>query len=130
PEEKRSKGGMLATVQTFGILLKDRTFMGIALTQAFISMCMFAYIAGSPDRKSTRLNSSHVSISYAVFCLKKKNSFYFLALLDYEYTCLLVMIISVFAFYKLYTSYVYNLCLFCSSLLLFHFIMLLIACSI
>src|SRR5690349_22889726 len=26
-----------------------------------------------PDRKSTRLNSSHVEISYAVFCLKKKN---------------------------------------------------------
>src|SRR5437870_8634840 len=28
---------------------------------------------GSEDRKSTRLNSSHVAISYAVFCLKKKN---------------------------------------------------------
>src|SRR5207253_3528087 len=27
----------------------------------------------SLDRKSTRLNSSHVAISYAVFCLKKKN---------------------------------------------------------
>src|SRR5699024_12686353 len=27
---------------------------------------------GGADRKSTRLNSSHVSISYAVFCLKKK----------------------------------------------------------
>src|SRR5699024_12871115 len=27
---------------------------------------------GMTDRKSTRLNSSHVSISYAVFCLKKK----------------------------------------------------------
>src|SRR5690606_40284656 len=27
----------------------------------------------SRDRKSTRLNSSHVKISYAVFCLKKKN---------------------------------------------------------
>src|SRR5690606_41463106 len=27
---------------------------------------------GHPDRKSTRLNSSHVKISYAVFCLKKK----------------------------------------------------------
>src|SRR6266513_4320477 len=27
------------------------------------------------DRKSTRLNSSHVSISYAVFCLKKKKGF-------------------------------------------------------
>src|SRR5690606_40315866 len=26
------------------------------------------------DRKSTRLNSSHVKISYAVFCLKKKNT--------------------------------------------------------
>src|SRR5690242_21391688 len=36
------------------------------------------FIIGSPDhcvredRKSTRLNSSHMSISYAVFCLKKK----------------------------------------------------------
>src|SRR2546429_1128820 len=28
----------------------------------------------SPDRKSTRLNSSHGYISYAVFCLKKKNN--------------------------------------------------------
>src|SRR6202040_3926206 len=28
---------------------------------------------GEPDRKSTRLNSSHPSISYAVFCLKKNN---------------------------------------------------------
>src|SRR5690349_23690355 len=28
--------------------------------------------APDPDRKSTRLNSSHVEISYAVFCLKKK----------------------------------------------------------
>src|SRR5690554_7171863 len=28
----------------------------------------------SKDRKSTRLNSSHVRISYAVFCLKKKNT--------------------------------------------------------
>src|SRR5690625_1234688 len=29
---------------------------------------------GKEDRKSTRLNSSHVAISYAVFCLKKKNA--------------------------------------------------------
>src|SRR5207249_9985634 len=29
------------------------------------------------DRKSTRLNSSHVSISYAVFCLKKKQGYTF-----------------------------------------------------
>src|SRR2546429_4599765 len=31
---------------------------------------------GSLDRKSTRLNSSHGYISYAVFCLKKKKSYY------------------------------------------------------
>src|SRR2546430_16798170 len=30
---------------------------------------------GSGDRKSTRLNSSHSQISYAVFCLKKKKNF-------------------------------------------------------
>src|SRR5690625_6450669 len=30
----------------------------------------------SLDRKSTRLNSSHVAISYAVFCLKKKTSYH------------------------------------------------------
>src|SRR5690625_4908288 len=29
-------------------------------------------LAGEGDRKSTRLNSSHVAISYAVFCLRKK----------------------------------------------------------
>src|SRR3712207_7565770 len=38
----------------------------------------FSVEVGSPmgapgDRKSTRLNSSHANISYAVFCLKKKN---------------------------------------------------------
>src|SRR3989442_7380711 len=30
---------------------------------------------GAGDRKSTRLNSSHVRISYAVFCLKKKKTY-------------------------------------------------------
>src|SRR5690242_21189737 len=35
----------------------------------FTSLCP---VTGQPDRKSTRLNSSHMSISYAVFCLKKK----------------------------------------------------------
>src|SRR5438876_7160508 len=35
----------------------------------------FRAAAGAePDRKSTRLNSSHPSISYAVFCLKKKRA--------------------------------------------------------
>src|ERR1035441_10798244 len=31
---------------------------------------------GNSDRKSTRLNSSHLGISYAVFCLKKKQAIY------------------------------------------------------
>src|SRR5690606_1570803 len=31
-------------------------------------------VIGNEDRKSTRLNSSHVKISYAVFCLKKKKN--------------------------------------------------------
>src|SRR5438876_8529533 len=34
------------------------------------------------DRKSTRLNSSHPSISYAVFCLKKKNITSFVVIFD------------------------------------------------
>src|SRR3712207_8066821 len=32
-----------------------------------------------PDRKSTRLNSSHANISYAVFCLKQKKTFHYLS---------------------------------------------------
>src|SRR5207249_8494302 len=34
--------------------------------------CVWLDEVADGDRKSTRLNSSHVSISYAVFCLKKK----------------------------------------------------------
>src|SRR6266516_7156747 len=36
------------------------------------------------DRKSTRLNSSHRTISYAVFCLKKQNTLYELQKLGFE----------------------------------------------
>src|SRR3712207_8710850 len=32
------------------------------------------FVTGARDRKSTRLNSSHANISYAVFCLKKKKN--------------------------------------------------------
>src|SRR3712207_8546082 len=37
-----------------------------------------AFFAAIADRKSTRLNSSHANISYAVFCLKKKIINYYL----------------------------------------------------
>src|SRR3712207_7226249 len=36
------------------------------------------FVTGKGDRKSTRLNSSHANISYAVFCLKKKNKLHIL----------------------------------------------------
>src|SRR5699024_12839702 len=49
--------------------------VGIPLFSVIISPPHFQneYINFGKDRKSTRLNSSHVSISYAVFCLIKKN---------------------------------------------------------
>ncbi|WP_285769391.1 multidrug effflux MFS transporter [Peribacillus sp. SI8-4] len=44
----RSEGGVNDTIRTFGNLVKDRAFMGYALSQGFISAAMFAYISGSP----------------------------------------------------------------------------------
>src|SRR5690606_40174257 len=44
---------------------------GLPVTVVEVETVPFARTLG-PDRKSTRLNSSHVKISYAVFCLKKK----------------------------------------------------------
>src|SRR5437762_8775302 len=40
----------------------------------FLNLCSRKLILYRPDRKSTRLNSSHRCISYAVFCLKKKKN--------------------------------------------------------
>src|SRR5437762_6807824 len=48
---------------------------GIFLRQAWAgNPSMLLDLAGGEDRKSTRLNSSHRCISYAVFCLKKKKT--------------------------------------------------------
>src|SRR3712207_8419831 len=49
----------------------------VALMLAAPPLAEVAISFGPPeylDRKSTRLNSSHANISYAVFCLKKKNT--------------------------------------------------------
>src|SRR5256885_11440923 len=58
---------------------KDRTFPQLGFPRETDSLCPQCVkdvreriIKG--DRKSTRLNSSHLVISYAVFCLKKKNT--------------------------------------------------------
>src|SRR5437868_7865000 len=46
---------------------------GVGRLEALLPIAEVGDAGGTPrDRKSTRLNSSHVSISYAVFCLKKK----------------------------------------------------------
>src|SRR3712207_7745719 len=44
------------------------------LTEARAAALPTALVTTTPDRKSTRLNSSHANISYAVFCLKKKTT--------------------------------------------------------
>src|SRR5690349_23994004 len=58
----------------------DLTFGSKSLVKAFVTEIADALgpgcqpVAPAQDRKSTRLNSSHVEISYAVFCLKKKKN--------------------------------------------------------
>src|SRR2546427_6527941 len=51
-----------------------RSTMQPRLRSSVTMFCKFAasFTVGAVDRKSTRLNSSHSQISYAVFCLKKK----------------------------------------------------------
>src|SRR5438876_9472364 len=58
--------GLLFGFMTRGLLI------GVALPAAGVGLSWAVLAGSSPDRKSTRLNSSHPSISYAVFCLKKK----------------------------------------------------------
>src|SRR3712207_9248940 len=53
--------------------LGERAFAGAWTSgQAMTREEAIAHALGTADRKSTRLNSSHANISYAVFCLKKK----------------------------------------------------------
>src|SRR3712207_7072533 len=75
----RSKGANLAEMTNLGLPVPP----GFTITT---DACRFYLEHGSTppdladqvtehlDRKSTRLNSSHANISYAVFCLKKKNN--------------------------------------------------------
>src|SRR2546430_7754684 len=52
---------------------RSRRFgMPLMNSAAEAMVCVFESFRLAPDRKSTRLNSSHSQISYAVFCLKKK----------------------------------------------------------
>src|SRR2546427_4130746 len=58
--------GVLDSLQFAALLLHLEQEFGISISLAALEMEI--------DRKSTRLNSSHSQISYAVFCLKKKNN--------------------------------------------------------
>src|SRR2546430_3966033 len=60
-----------------GRCVDDRTVPGVAVESAECpsgELVDGQTTAAAEDRKSTRLNSSHSQISYAVFCLKKKKS--------------------------------------------------------
>src|SRR2546426_8989497 len=52
-------------------LLLGRLFLALQVGQRLRQLLIGDVHAGPGDRKSTRLNSSHLVISYAVFCLKK-----------------------------------------------------------
>src|SRR5690625_5843847 len=55
-------------------LLHRKALIAVAIAKHFgqLTLVIEQQTLFGPDRKSTRLNSSHVAISYAVFCLKKK----------------------------------------------------------
>src|SRR2546430_5259396 len=63
-----------------------------------INVAAAVRVARSLDRKSTRLNSSHSQISYAVFCLKKKKK------RKSDSICFMIMVVS-----KIDTRSLYNL---------------------
>src|SRR3712207_7646416 len=59
-----------------GVAGKVLDDLGVKLQQARSAVeFIVGHGEGAQDRKSTRLNSSHANISYAVFCLKKYTSF-------------------------------------------------------
>src|SRR5207245_10609596 len=63
-----------STLFPYTTLFRSTTLV-IAHRAATIALAdRVAVLEGDADRKSTRLNSSHGSISYAVFCLKKKKN--------------------------------------------------------
>src|SRR5690349_24533689 len=79
-----------ATTEIYTLSLHDALPIFIAVDQS-------GFLGGAPalelgfsghggDRKSTRLNSSHVEISYAVFCLKKKKNNTSIPFIQYKST--------------------------------------------
>src|SRR3712207_8327514 len=61
---RRASGGLIGV---------DHRRNADVLEERHLGALRFRRFGADQDRKSTRLNSSHANISYAVFCLKKKN---------------------------------------------------------
>src|SRR5690625_5584710 len=77
-EQAHFVGVSLGTIiiRTIGEMEPDRVLSAVmcgAITRLNVRSRVLVWLGHTfKDRKSTRLNSSHVAISYAVFCLKKK----------------------------------------------------------
>src|SRR5439155_10897139 len=74
---ERKIGVVLGDDREAGVVLeltRERAIIGLGpgLKETKEPLLVLTEPDGNGDRKSTRLNSSHVAISYAVFCLKKK----------------------------------------------------------
>src|SRR5256885_13305437 len=70
PQQPRHVGGKRLAVRRLRLRpVQPRDFVVLAVGVVIAALC-----ATELDRKSTRLNSSHLVISYAVFCLKEKTS--------------------------------------------------------
>src|SRR5438477_9250875 len=65
-----------STLFPYTTLFRSGLARHIGVSENYLTRCFRYELGVTPmvylDRKSTRLNSSHMSISYAVFCLKKK----------------------------------------------------------
>src|SRR5258707_5376494 len=61
-----------STLFPYTTLFRSRIAEQHAAAAARGLLAKAVHVAADADRKSTRLNSSHANISYAVFCLKKK----------------------------------------------------------
>src|SRR5438034_4448041 len=66
-----------STLFPYTTLFRSRSAEGVGAKDVALKLSMVwpqREAGAGPDRKSTRLNSSHTVISYAVFCLKKKKN--------------------------------------------------------
>src|SRR3712207_8743000 len=74
-QQRRPVAGRLAAAAVYHQVLRALGHLGVQVVHQHPERCLlqpaFAAKVLAADRKSTRLNSSHATISYAVFCLKK-----------------------------------------------------------